>query len=615
MKVVFQDFIGWKDKPHAERELGYRMENAAKKIGVEGLYTDDYDKIEKFKPDIVFPLHHFTPKLFDAYTIGCMWNPADFILEADRADGVYPLENIKSYDAFAVASAQIKNFLSSLCFKSPFKREIYEIYPTSTYSKYSPVSDFKKVTYIGSNWQLKRHSELFLKSDKIAVYGPRKNWEYLINEGRNYCGEVPFGSSYVRNVYRSNGIGLCFHGENHLKDNIPNMRVFEMAASGVLIFADKLPFIEEHFGDSVRYIDTSQDTESIIEQIDYQYNWVLKNKSKAKEMAVHANEIFNKNFTLEKLLKDIFASYEGRSQLSSLKEQKSSVEIIVRTDGNRPRLQHSIESFASQIYKNLIITFVYWGNNKKEFEKKIAEIVPTTLRYRILEMKGRKDRSFNLYHGISSSTADFIGICDDDDILFKDHISSLVKMLEQDKELAVAYSGVIMNEISKRGNNRELFFFHDFSHFNEKSYITSNSYLVRRTKLPHQIFGNEIPNVSTGEDRMFLDLIYFDKGKFAFSERSTSLFFRDLVHQDNISSNIKEWKKNQSFYKAFLKESSLEKDYLHYRSKAKKVQEEPEKESKRVTILKKIFEKLIPFRIRRFILLLVKQLVQSSEKI
>ena len=80
MKVVFQDYLDWGNKPHAERELGLRMENAARAIGVESLFTADIGKIEKFKPDIVFPLHHFTPKLFDAYTVGCMWNPIDYIL-------------------------------------------------------------------------------------------------------------------------------------------------------------------------------------------------------------------------------------------------------------------------------------------------------------------------------------------------------------------------------------------------------------------------------------------------------------------------------------------------------------------------------------------------------
>ncbi|MGI6443885.1 MAG: glycosyltransferase [Candidatus Dojkabacteria bacterium] len=612
MKVVFQDYLDWGNKPHAERELGLRMENAARAIGVESLFTADIGKIEKFKPDIVFPLHHFTPKLFDAYTVGCMWNPIDYILEATKEEKFTPLENIKSYDAFAVSSTKVKDFLDVLGFKSPFKRDLYTIYPSSMSSECNPVSEFKKIAYIGSNWQLDRHRDLFLNSNKIAVYGPHDKWTYVIEGSDNYYGEVPFGSDHVRNVYRENGIGLCFHGEKHLKDNIPNMRIFEMASAGIVVFADKLPFIEEAFGDSVKYIDISKDTKTIIEQIDYEYNWVLENKSKAREMASNANKIFNEKFTLEKQLKDIFHSYKKGVSDVNREQSNKSVEIIVRTDGNRGRLKETVQSFSDQTHKNIIVKFVYWGNDKEKFENRLEEIVPKNLKYQILEMKGRKDRSYNLYHGIRTSEADFVAICDDDDVLFKNHVSSLVEMLEQDKELAVAYSGVIMDEMTKKGSRRELFFFHDFIDFESKSYITSNSYLIRRRSLPYQIFSNEIPNISTGEDRMLLDLIHFNGGKFSFSEKATSVFFRDSIHSDNISSDIKEWERNRPSYIAFLNKSALEKNYLSRDDKGKK---EKKENVGKAGIVKKIMGKLIPFRVRRFILLLVKQLVESSKKV
>ena len=618
MKVVFQDYLDWENKPHAERELGLRMEKAAKTIGVESLFTANMGEVEKFKPDIIFPLHHFTPKLFDAYTIGCMWNPIDYIFQATSEENLFPLENIKSYDAYAVASTKVKGFLDALCFKSPFKRDLYTIYPSSVSSKSKPVAEFKKIAYIGSNWQLNRHRDLFLNSDKIAVYGPRDKWTYLIEGSDNYHGEVPFGSNYVRKVYRENGIGLCFHGDKHLEDNIPNMRVFEMASAGIVIFADKLPFIEEAFGDSVKYIDTSKDTKTIIEQIDYEYNWVLENKSKAREMASNANKIFNEKFTLEKQLEDIFHSYKKGVSDANRKQSNRSVEIIVRTDGNRGRLKETVQSFSNQTYENITIKFVYWGNDKEKFENKLKKVIPKNLKYQILEMKGRKDRSYNLYHGIRTSEADFIGICDDDDVLFKNHVSSLVEVLEQDKELAVAYSGVIMDRRTKEGSKRDLFFFHDFTEFEGKSYITSNSYLVRKSSIPYQIFKNDIPNISTGEDRMFLDLIHFNGGKFSFSERATSVFFRDSVNGDNVSSNTNEWEQNRPSYIAFLSKSSLEKNYLSHDGEREEEKEEEGKRPRGVAItaaMKKVLSKLIPFRVRRFILLLVKQLVESAQDI
>jgi hypothetical protein len=111
---------------------------------------------------------------------------------------------------------------------------------------------------------------------------------------------------------------------------------------------------------------------------------------------------------------------------------------------------------------------------------------------------------------------------------------------------------------------------------------------------------------------MLLDLIHFNGGKFSFSEKATSVFFRDSIHSDNISSDIKEWERNRPSYIAFLNKSALEKNYLSRDDKGKK---EKKENVGKAGIVKKIMGKLIPFRVRRFILLLVKQLVESSKKV
>lgn len=615
MKIAFQDRYEWRNEPHAEKELGARMKKACQNIGIDSICSADPQVIEKFAPDVVFPLHQYIPKMFDAYTIGCMWNPTDF-MDYPYNSEMHGFENIKSYDAFAISSPAIKNYLDTLCFKSPYARDQYVIYPSSCKKEYIPVKDFKEIVYVGSNWQGDRHKDLFLNCNKIGVYGSQKAWQYLKDSTNHYRGELPFGNGAVDKAYRENGMGLCFHSEGHMKDNVPNMRVFEMAAAGVVIFADKLRFIQDGFGDSVIYIDTEKSNEEIIEQIDNAFYWVLSHEKKARDMAKRANEIFNEKYCLEKLLEDIVEQYNEKS-VSKPTKKEPSVEIIMRTDGSRFSISKSIDSIVGQTYKNISLTFVYWGNEKQKFEELLKKNIPSSFNYRILESKERIDRSYNFYYGIRNSKADYVGFCDDDDMLFKDHIEKLVDILEKNKGYSLAYSGAIMKNIKKGSSCRDLAYFHDFFDFEHKSYITSNSYLVRRKDIPNNVLINEIPNLAATEDRMFLDSLYFSGCKFIFSERVTSLFTRDKKNGGNASSDSSLWAKEELLYRQFIRKSSRVIEYVDSDEK-ECVTTEPIKythDSRLITGFKFVLRKLVPHRIRRYILLMVKELVASSGKI
>ncbi len=79
MKIVFQKVEQWEGVPNAESELAQRFLLAAQSLGLDCLATSNIKQIEAFNPDIVVPLHFYIPKLFDAFTIGCMWNPGNAI--------------------------------------------------------------------------------------------------------------------------------------------------------------------------------------------------------------------------------------------------------------------------------------------------------------------------------------------------------------------------------------------------------------------------------------------------------------------------------------------------------------------------------------------------------
>ncbi|MBP8689283.1 glycosyltransferase [Patescibacteria group bacterium] len=620
MKIAFQDKLEWYMLPHAEKEIGIRMRNACVSLNIDAIYSSDAGVISQFSPDIVFPLHHYIPKIFDSYTIGCMWNPPAFL---DAC--VFPInslmntfENIKSYDAYAIASSTIDDYLNTINFRSPIVRDKFILYPSSCKHEFPPVENFKRIAYVGSNWQGDRHKDLFLECNKINVYGPENSWEYLNGGASKYCGEVPFGNDAIYKVYRENGIGLCFHSREHLEANVPNMRIFEMAASGILIFADRLRFIEENFGDSVIYIDTTKSTEEIIEQIDEKYYWALSHPQKATEMAFEANKVFNKKFSLEKLIGDIVDQYNSQSISKPKTKHNASVEIIMRTDGKRSTIKESINSIADQTYKNILLTFIYWGESKDLFEEWIKSYVPKSLKYRILSFNERKDRSFNFYSGIRNAKADYIGFCDDDDILFKNHVESLVRLLKNDKTATVAYSGSIVKETKGRLTKRDLAYFHEFFNFENTSFITSNSYLVRKKDIPFNIMNYEIPYLSAIEDKIFLDCLFLSNRKFLFSESVTCLFTRDLKKNRNVSYNAEEWDKNMSYYRGFIQKSSKFMEYVNHNVETPisfLSNEKTGKSSRFLKILRFLSKKLIPHRIRRYILLIVKELISSSNNI
>lgn len=616
MKIAFQDRIEWDKSPHAERELGMRMRDVCISLGVDALYSSNKDQIERFAPDIVFPLHHYIPKLFDAYTIGCMWNPPDFFDYSYNTE-VFGFENMKSYDAFAIASPVIENYLNTMCFRSPVKRDKYVIYPSTGRRSYEPVETFRKIAYVGSNWQGNRHRDLFMNCNKINVYGPRKSWEYLKDGVSKYCGELPFGNGAVDQTYRKNGIGLCFHSEQHLKDSVPNMRIFEMAAAGALVFADKLEFIEQNFGDSVIYIDTSKSDQEIIEQIDDNYYWVLSHEEKAREMAHRANEIFNEKFCLEKLFEDIFEKYSINKKNILPRGTNPSVEIIVRTDGKRETITKSISSIVDQSYKNISLTFAYWGENKLDFSKLLKRNIPVNFKYRILDIKDRHDRSYNLYYSIRNSFSDYIGFCDDDDLLFNNHVERLVEILEKNKKYDIAYSGAIMKETIGKSVKRELAYYHDFHNFETTSYITSNSYLLRRKSLPDNVMTYEIPNLNATEDRILLECLYSSGCKFIFSDSVTCLFTRNKKRGKNASSDKELWANAMTYYYGFSRKSSKFMEYIDEDEPKKKVLKGyvPGRTSRFIKILKFLLRKLVPHRLRKYILLMIKELVSSSSNV
>lgn len=165
------------------------------------------------------------------------------------------------------------------------------------------IAEPKSLFYCGIAWDKKRgidYLPLFKRlqaNGNFVIYGPKTAWA---NFGKSYQGEIRFDGVSLIHKIRESGIALCLHSDVHNKNGMPTGRVFEAAAANVVIISDRNPYIEKYFGNSILYIDQTNDLEKLYTQIQTHLQWISQHPEKAKQMAHKAHQIFMDKFTVEK---------------------------------------------------------------------------------------------------------------------------------------------------------------------------------------------------------------------------------------------------------------------------------------------------------------------------
>ncbi|MBO7454006.1 MAG: glycosyltransferase family 1 protein [Alphaproteobacteria bacterium] len=136
----------------------------------------------------------------------------------------------------------------------------------------------------------------------------------------SYKGFIPYGENTILDAMRKSGVALVLHSVGHFKDDIPTARIFEAIAASTVVITDRLPFIVKNFGDSVLYIDRDKSSEEMFKQIDAHMKWILSHPQKAIELARQSHEIFLKNFTLERIMKNVMERYENSKKQQPINE-------------------------------------------------------------------------------------------------------------------------------------------------------------------------------------------------------------------------------------------------------------------------------------------------------
>ncbi|HSX19765.1 MAG TPA: glycosyltransferase [Gammaproteobacteria bacterium] len=312
MLIVWRNGLG-------ERELGARIMKVMPKLGVNVKFVNlRNDK----KPTI------FDQKILDKPAAAAAAMQPDFILVIDRA--VPPVAGFRNYVVLDQhPGAYIKQDQGKFEFIKPYHYQFNGLFPAfKEIDLLQQVYEAQGKPYVGLPWRPTVHSNnyqaqtakrLFYPGGSLSdatrgsekykqvmrmldqtgyfeVYGWKERWKHTPN---SYRGFIPIDGESLQRINNRAGISLLLHDMEHFNAGVPTGRIFEAAAANTIMISDKHPFIIEHFGDNVLYIDVDQDAEHMFKQIDQHVQWIFAHPEEAKIMANRCHAIFLQKFTLE----------------------------------------------------------------------------------------------------------------------------------------------------------------------------------------------------------------------------------------------------------------------------------------------------------------------------
>lgn len=327
-------------------------------------------------------LHYLNPKLIDTFSYVVNWNPVKYLvfnpssgepLSGEEIDFVR--NSMLSHDHMLTASSeQLDEFQFAQFGETRWvpKMDDLKLHTScQVFEDLQPV-DLRsfKVFYIGANWEkitrekfpdsnAKVRHEGLLESldatDDFVFYGIKEQHGIDLWEGfQNYKGELPFdaGDSIVRTCHES-GVALVLSSNAHRESAVVSTRIFQACAAHCLVIADRNPFIEKKFGDSVLYFDHEEDTRKTVDNILKQTTWIKSHPEQAQQKAEAAHRIFKDRFSLDAELKSILtrnsSNYSWQDvKYAKIQEHKVAAFFICK-EGNDEQQKTAIRQFLENI--------------------------------------------------------------------------------------------------------------------------------------------------------------------------------------------------------------------------------------------------------------------------
>lgn len=570
-KIRFGIVLPWPGIKNAETEVISRLKVAADEVGMECIAIDNFGFIldneynattEKINDvDFVITTHFETPKVLDTFYYHTLWNPPEFPL--DRVDYNLLINNYIMNDDFLVYDhGSMSSHLKSILRDSPRDlnnaSSLMSTFPASAVLETN--LDNPKLFYCGMNWDIlvDKHGrnesvmKLLDNSEIIKIFGPNsktnKAWGGVHPWGGYKCYQypIPFDGFTLLKELNDCGVCLVLSSNVHRRAGAVTNRAFEACAAGAVIISDNNPTMKEMFGDTVLYVNYNKNNpKETYEEIVEKYNWIKNNLEEAKILAKKSQKVFLEKYTLNKYLIDIKENHKNRIEAVKRALFASNEKGVVLVtylcnslDENKiiKNISKVIENLKNQTYKNLlfvpIVDTSITSLISDYLEDKNINIQIETLsmfdnaKTRILT----DGQLLNLVR--HKYQHDYFLNTNSDEVWFKDHISTLVRAIEN-KDALIAVSGQSYED--EKGYRRVHFF--DNVHYKDVTLFCVKGSLPIHMTFPypgavlikndaHEYLDDELFACIDGNEHMaYLHEIYTkDAKKIAFSKRMTFVF-------------------------------------------------------------------------------------------
>lgn len=292
-----------------DREVAWRIKIAGERLGWT-VFLDE-DEGRNLKGQMLDWVICMLPKN-NYCTVGCanylmVFHPFNYLDEKRRFKSFY-----EKYDGYLLTINDRKSLRNGL--KKKHKKFHHISFNPTVYNVPYQKLALNDLVVMIPVWGTRRRDpkfgelyRLLSQSGFAKFYGVRLDSNI---DPQNYRGAIPFDGQSVIDILQQHGIVLVFHSEIHNQESIPSGRIFEAAAASAVIISDENPFVKNHFGDTVFYIDTSQSGESIFNQIQNHMQTIFQDPERAFAMAENAHQIFVEKFTMEDQLLQLQAMHK-----------------------------------------------------------------------------------------------------------------------------------------------------------------------------------------------------------------------------------------------------------------------------------------------------------------
>lgn len=298
-----------------EEQMIKRFQAAAKNIGWEMKSMVEaeqhLEEVSVFNPDFMLSLRYEVAPIPNLPSFLYIHQPMFWFTDKNGKFRKDSFAHFLNYDGFLQVNKEVVPIVDALNKEGRsyfFEKTVFS-HPETKFVD-TPKT---RLCFYGALWEKARKSDFASVYKKLSdtgyfdAYGPKESWEPL--HLKAYKGFIPMQEGALEKILTELGVVLILHSRGHFEQGIPTARIFEAAACSCVIISDKHAFIEEHFGDSVLYINRA-DPEEMFRQIDEHMKWILSHPKEAVEMARKAHTIFKEKFTLENELIKIGSFFE-----------------------------------------------------------------------------------------------------------------------------------------------------------------------------------------------------------------------------------------------------------------------------------------------------------------